>query len=156
MSRTGKIASEPQRFLLYFFDASALAKHYVEEAASDSVDELLRAGAPALCRTSEVEVASALTRLAREGVISPEQRNYALSTLREDMAAFQVIEVVRGVIDRAVLLLTRHPLRAADAIQLGACLVLQEKLRFPIAFVAFDQRLRQAAVAERLAVLPAL
>lgn len=148
-----KIASEPVA-LLYFFDASALVKRYVDEADSDRVDELLREAIPAVCRTSEVEVASALCRRAREGVFSHAERDRAVLALRRDISSFQVVEVLPEVVERSLVLLARHPLRAADALQLGACLILWEKLRFPVAFVAFDARLREAAAAEGLAVLP--
>lgn len=40
--------------------------------------------------------------------------------------------------------------RASDAIQLGSCLVLQEQLQRPVQFLAFDQRLNDAAVGEGL------
>ncbi len=52
------------------------------------------------------------------------------------------------VATRAVLL--RHRLRAADAVQLASALLLREKLRTPISFLAFDERLAAAAETEGL------
>jgi hypothetical protein len=52
-------------------------------------------------------------------------------------------------------LLLRHPLRAGDAVQLASCLYLQRQLAQPVPFVAFDNRLAQAARAEGLTVITA-
>ena len=40
--------------------------------------------------------------------------------LRQDMARLTVVELVSAVVERSLLLLARHPLRAADALQLDA------------------------------------
>ncbi len=52
--------------MIRYFDASALAKRYVKEAGIQAVCRLLDAGNAAVSRLSEVEVASALVRRARE------------------------------------------------------------------------------------------
>ena len=58
-----------------------------------------------------------------------------------------------NVTARARGLLLRHRLRAGDAIQLASALLLQTRLGEPLdAFVAFDDRLLEAATAEGLAV----
>lgn len=55
---------------------------------------------------------------------------------------------------RALVLLARQPLRAADAGQLGAALLVREQLAQPLTFVRLDQRLSLAAERESLRVLP--
>lgn len=55
---------------------------------------------------------------------------------------------------RALGLLARHPLRAADAGQLGAALLVQEQLARPLTFVCLDRRLSLAAELEGLRVIP--
>ena len=54
---------------------------------------------------------------------------------------------------RACTLLARHPLRAADAGQLAAALLVQEQLGGGLAFVCLDQRLSLAAEKESLRVI---
>lgn len=49
-------------------------------------------------------------------------------------------------------LLRTHPLRAADAMQLAAALVLAEEIRGGLAFVTADVRLGDAAEIEGLRV----
>ena len=80
---------------------------------------------------------------------------------REVLARFDTFannwEEVTGVLavrSRANALLARHPLRAADAGQLGATLLVQEQLAGPLTFVCLDQRASLAAELESLRVLP--
>lgn len=60
--------SEP--LLIDYFDASALAKRYVEEPESGRVRELLARSLVATSRITEIEIASALARRCREGDFS--------------------------------------------------------------------------------------
>lgn len=68
----------------------------------------------------------------------------------EELGSLVVVEIGETVVGRSRALLLRHPLRAGDAIQLASCLELQNRLREPVRFAAFDQRLEDAAVREGL------
>jgi predicted nucleic acid-binding protein len=98
-----------------------------------------------------VEIASALVRRWREGVLPAAERDRALAALRADMDALYVVEVSPDVTRLAVELLARQELRAGDAIQLAACLYLAERVGTPVRFVAYDRRLVEAARREGLA-----
>ena len=128
-----------------YFDASALVKRYVREQGGVKVGRLLLSDVPATSRLSEVEVASALGRRAREGAFSVAERDRALAALETDFAAILVVELTAELTARARNLLQRHPLRAGDAIQLASGLYLKEQLGEEVAFVAFDGRLTEAA-----------
>ena len=80
------------------------------------------------------------------------ERDRALAELAHDLEAITVVEVVSAVTSRARALLVRHSLRAGDALQLASCLVLRDSLG-SVDFAAFDNRLIEAARAERLQVL---
>jgi hypothetical protein len=54
---------------------------------------------------------------------------------------------------RALALLARHPLRAADAAQLGAAMLVADPDPSGLTMVALDRRLAQAATREGLDVL---
>jgi predicted nucleic acid-binding protein len=137
-----------------FFDASALVPRYVRQERTAKVRRLLGDGDVAVSRLSEVEVVSAFARLCREGAISAEQRDRAATAFVADLAAWHVVEMIPDVVRSARTLLLRRSLRAGDAIQLAAALVLQAALGDPLrAFVVYDQRLAAAAQAELLTVI---
>ena len=140
---------------MHYFDASALAKRYVREIGSQTVRRLLGAGVAATSRLSEVEVASAIARRAREGVLSPEQRDRLLATLSDDVPALAVVELTPEIAAEGRSLLLKHALRAGDSIQLASGLYLQRQLARPLQFVVYDERLAKAARAEGLRVVGA-
>lgn len=136
--------------MITFLDASALVKNYIEEDGSSEVRGCLASTLPAISRLTLVEVASALARRCREGDLSTWDRDRLLADLREDADALYLLELAPEVVSSAQELLVRHPLRAADAIQLSSCLVLQRWMARPVSFAAFDRRLLDAAEQEGL------
>lgn len=129
-------------------------KRYVREPGAIAVRRLLKADSAAASRLSEVEVASALVRRAREGAFPVEERDRALASLASDFATLIIVEFTVEITADARALLLRHRLRAGDAVQLASCLYLQRELRQPLPFVAFDDRLAEAAHHEGLTVVP--
>lgn len=93
-------------------------KRYVREPGAVFVRRLLKAAPAAASRLSEVEVASALVRRAREGAFSIEERDRALASLSDDFAALIIVEFTPEITADASALLVRHRLRAGDAVQL--------------------------------------
>ena len=130
-------------------------KRYVREPGAVSVRRLLKADPAAASRLSEVEVASALIRRAREGAFTAEERDRALASLENDFATLIIVEFTTAITADARALLLRHRLRAGDAVQLASCLYLQREIGQALPFVAFDDRLAQAARQEGLTVVPA-
>ena len=128
-------------------------KRYVREEGSDRVRRWLASGTPATSRLTEVEVASALMRRWREESFGTAARDRALGALTRDLDALTVVEIAPPVTARARMLLERHPLRAADALQLASCLLLRDATGGAVAFAAFDDRLSRAARAEGLTEL---
>jgi predicted nucleic acid-binding protein len=125
----------------------------VREPGVVPVRRLLKAGPAAASRLSEVEVASALVRRTRQGAFTAEERDRALAALTDDFAALVVVELTPEITADARALLLRHRLRAGDAVQLASCLFLQRELGEPLPFVAFDDRLVEAAHDEGLTVV---
>lgn len=136
-----------------YFDASALAKRYLDEAESAAVAARLEHPA-ATSRLSAVEVASAIIRRCREKKLTPEQRDRALHALNRDIGGMLIVELAPEVVSSANGILGRNVLRVPDAIHLASCASLCHELGTSIPFVAFDGRLRAAAVAEGLEVEP--
>ena len=136
--------------MICYFDASALAKRYIEEKHSAAIVRLLGESTAVASRLSELEIGSALARRCREGVLSPPARDAAMRALRHDLEAIFVVELHSDVVTEARSALLRYPLRAADAVQLGAALTIRERTRADLHFVTFDSRLEDAAVSEGL------
>lgn len=140
--------------MIRFFDASALVGAYVEEESTLDVRTLLASGAAAVSRLSEVEVVSAFARLTHEGALTVPERDKVTTAFLGELSRWVVVELTQEVAARARVLLAQHPLRAGGALQLASAVVLESRLAGPIdGFVATDQRLVEAARAERLRVL---
>ena len=137
-----------------YWDASALVPAIVTEAGSDLVDAWLRED-EAVCTwgLTRVELASAVERRAREGILTPGERRDALRLVTGMAEAATEVVDLEAVRARAGPLLARHPLRAADAAQLAAALIVIEGGFRGLPFVCLDRRLADAASREGLDVL---
>ena len=82
-----------------------------------------------------------------------EQRGVVMSRLDGFRATWHEVVEVLAVRSRATSVLARHPLRAADAAQLGAALHVQDQLGAPLQFARLDQRLTEAVESEGLALV---
>ena len=102
---------------------------------------------------TRTEITGAIERRTREGLLSRRQRREVLDRLAALAGRWDEVTDVLAVRSRADALLARHPLRAADAGQLGAALLVQEQLAGSLTFVCRDQRLLSAADLEGLRIL---
>lgn len=137
--------------MIYFLDASALAKRYIAEHGSDRVRQLFRRGASiAVSRVSEVEVTSALVRRANAGDIDAATLEAHLESLLDDLAGCDIVEIRKPVVAHARQLVVEHGLRAYDGIQL-AC-TLRAKTNAPLTLWCADGDLASAAEAEGIRV----
>jgi len=129
-----------------FWDASALVPLCVAQRITPSVARLYKIYAAVVWWATPVEIASALARLVRTGEISSVDGGRArqvAAALADDWSVIQPSNALRG---RAIKLVERYDLKAADAMQLAAALEWCEDLPRGEAFLAADRRLREAAV----------
>jgi predicted nucleic acid-binding protein len=109
------------------------------------------AGAVMVSRLSVVEVASAIHRRTRGGLLPLRARDAALGALLGDAETWNFIELTDRVADRAVLLMGRHGITSGDAIQLASALAARDDVGGEFGrFVAYDARLLAAARTEGL------
>lgn len=138
-----------------YWDASALIPLIVAEPDSESVRTWLSEDDHIVTWVwTRTEIIGAIERRAREGSLSRLQRRDVLERFNAFADSWDEVTEVLAVRSRANALLARHPLRAADAGQLGAALLVQEQLANPLTFVCMDQRLSSAAELESLRVIP--
>jgi predicted nucleic acid-binding protein len=137
-----------------YWDTSALVPLVITEAGTARARQWLRDDPDIVTwGWTLVEITSALERRARFGEISRDQRRDALARFRKLAADWDEIEDLLPVRQKALTLLARHPLRAADAAQLGAALLVAEDDPGSLTFVCLDDRLALAAEKEGLRVL---
>jgi uncharacterized protein len=76
-------------------------------------------------RITWVEILSALARRQREGSLDVSQVSQILQVFRDEFdTRFQIVELLPEVTQMAGQLVSRHPLRAYDAIQLASALCI--------------------------------
>ena len=136
-----------------YWDASALVSLVVSEPGSRLARTwLLEDDHIITWAWTRTEITSAIGRRAREGALTRAQRRAVLDRLHGIAAGWDEVIDVLSVRTRANAVLARHPLRAADAGQLGAALLVTEQLAGPLVFHCLDQRLGEAAEREGLRV----
>ena len=137
-----------------YWDASALVPVVVAETDSGLVRSWLSEDDHIVTWAwTRTEITSAIERRAREGSLSRHQRREVLARLDAFAGSWDEVTDVLAVRTRANALLARHRLRAADAGQLGAALLIQEQLAGVLTFVCLDHRLSSAAELESLRVV---
>ncbi len=102
---------------------------------------------------TRLELVSAIERRAREGALSSTLRKEALARVERLANAAHEMTDLSAVRARANSLLARHALRAADATQLGAALLVSDPNPASLTMVVLDRRLADAAEREGLNVL---
>jgi uncharacterized protein len=137
-----------------FWDASAVVPLIIREAGSDLVRPWLRDDPDMVVWIlSRLELVSAIERRARERKLTARQRTLALERIQRLSKDAHEVSDVAAVRSRAVPLLARHPLRAADAAQLGAALLVADPEPSSLTLVVLDRRLAEAAQREGFRVL---
>jgi uncharacterized protein len=124
-----------------FFDSSAFAKRYVEEAGSEAVDALCSGATElALSVVCIPEILSALNRRVREGNLSRPQYIQAKQRLSEDVEDAVIVNLTPPVLSRCTAILEASPLRAVDALHVACAAAWDAEL-----FVSADKRQISAA-----------
>ena len=137
-----------------YWDASALVPLVVAEPDSGVVRTWLSEDDQIVTWAwTRTEITSAIERRAREGSLSRLQRREVLRRFEAFAGSWDEVTDVLAVRSRANAVLARHPLRGADAGQLGAALLVQEQLAGVLTFVCLDHRLSSAAELESLRVV---
>jgi hypothetical protein len=139
-----------------FWDASAIVPLLVSETSSRSLQALAKQDSTMLVWWgSEVECASALARIERDGALDPRDAARVFERLRQLSGGWQEIEPSDVIRQAAIRFLRVHPLRAADALQLAAAYAAAEQRPASLDVVTLDERLAIAARKEGFVVLDA-
>ena len=128
-----------------FWDASALAPLCIPGQSDVRGRKLLAESAPVIWWGTPVEVAIAIARLRREGVLSVRQAKAARERLNSLQGFCREVQPTAEVRDLAAELLENYMLHAADALQLAAALVWCNRRPARRLFYTNDRQLARAA-----------
>ncbi len=116
------------------------------------VKRLISSEISATSRLTASEIASALARRTREGVLKTSERDRLMKVMARDMLSLYVVEISADVSELACDLLMNHKLRSADALHLASSLLIRNRAEVDCQFIAFDANLNGAAELEGLEV----
>lgn len=137
-----------------FWDASAIVPLLMVEASTKRMQALAVKDATMLVWWgTEVECASAIARLEREGGLEEPAVAQAFDRLKQLAAGWNGVDPSDGVREAAVRFLRVHPLRAADSLQLAAAFVAAERRPASLEMITLDDRLGAAARKEGFVIL---
>lgn len=142
--------------MIVYLDASALVKRYVAEAGSPEVEALINeAQAIGTAVISRAEVAAALARAARSGLVTSEAATKALQAFNADWEHLVRLQLGEPLAARAAALAWEHGLRGFDAVHLASALAWSESLGETLAVATYDRELWRGARASGLSAWPA-
>jgi predicted nucleic acid-binding protein len=137
-----------------FWDTSAVVRLLVAESSSAAIMREYELDPEVIAWwATEAECVSALARLERDDSITAPSMAEGLRRLDGLARAWREVQPVTAVRTTAIRLLRVHPLRTADALQLGAAIVAAENHPASLEIVTLDERLAQAAEREGFAVV---
>lgn len=142
--------------MIVYLDASALVKRYVAEAGSAEVEALIgEARATGTAVLSRAEVAAALAKATRVGLVTREAALRALEAFNADWEHLIRLQFGEPLAARAATLAWEHGLRGYDAVHLATALVWRETLGETVTVATFDRELWRGAQASGLSPWPA-
>lgn len=131
--------------MIVYLDASALVKRYVAERGSRETGDLTAsADVVATSLVSRAEVAAALAKAVRLGVIEPESGRKAQRAFAGQWPDIAKVPVTEALVSRAEALAWDFALRGYDAVQLASALTWQEAVGTEITLATFDRQLWDA------------
>jgi predicted nucleic acid-binding protein len=141
--------------VIVYLDASALVKRSVAERGSRQTAALCaRAGVVATSMVSRAEVAAALAKAVRLGIVEQENGRKAQRAFASQWPDFAKVPVTEALIARAEGLAWDCALRGYDAVQLASALTWQESVGAEVTLATFDRRLWDAGKQVGMRVWP--
>lgn len=132
--------------MIAYLDASALVKRYIVERGSRETAALTsESEMTATSIVSRAEVAAALAKAVRTGLVASDLARSAQRSFDGDWPDLLRVPVTEALVQRAESLAWDHGLRGYDALQLASALTWQEAVGTGILLATFDHQLWDAA-----------
>ena len=137
-----------------FWDASAIVPLLMTEVSTRHLQALaVKDPAMLVWWGAELECASAIARLERDGALEEAAVGQAFDRLKQLAAGWHEVDPSDAVREAAVRFLRVHPLRAAGSLQLAAAFVAAERRPASLEMITLDDRLAAAARKEGFVLL---
>ena len=138
---------------MIYLESSAFVKLYAEELGAPEVRAIVQDNTDRLLSSvvTYAEVYAALQTAWRVKRLTTDSLARIRSLFRKDWTTITKVEVTEAVLEPVPRLVERYELTGFDSVQLSAALWVRKP---EMLFACFDQRLRAAAEAEGLAVVP--
>ena len=141
--------------MIVYLDASALVKRYVAEAGSDELNHLVAiAEALGTSVISRAEVAAALAKAARVGLLARDEAGAALQVFYAQWRDLIRLQMTEAIAVHAGALAWEHELRGYHAVHLSMTLFWQEAVAEPVTLATFDRQLWHAGRQSGLTIWP--
>jgi predicted nucleic acid-binding protein len=132
--------------VIAYLDASALVKRYIVERGSrETIALTADSEMTATSIVSRAEVAAALAKAVRSGLVGDEVARNAQRRFTGDWPDLVRVRVTEALAERAERLAWEFGLRGYDAVQLASALTWHESVGEDIVLATFDQQLWEAA-----------
>ena len=132
--------------MIAYLDASALVKRYlVERGSRQTIALTADSEMVATSIVTRAEVAAALAKAARTGLVTRDRARSAQRSFAEDWPDLVRVPATEVLVERAETLAWDHGLRGYDAVQLASALTWQDSVGTEILLASFDQQLWEAA-----------
>jgi predicted nucleic acid-binding protein len=132
--------------VIAYLDASALLKRYlVEQGSRETIALMAESEMVATSIVSRAEVAAALAKAGRIGLVTENVARTAQRSFDKDWQDLLRVPVTEALVDRAKALAWDHSLRGYDAVQLASAVTWQESVGSEIVVATFDAQLWTAA-----------
>lgn len=139
---------------MIFWDTSAVIPLVIDEPTTGRLREVWqRDPGMVVWWGTSVECASALARVGRDGVVPDKDVDVARALLQTIASSWTEVLPTDGVREHAGRILLRHPLRAVDALQIGAAMVWANDRPRGHPFCTRDARLAEVARLEGFKVV---
>jgi predicted nucleic acid-binding protein len=132
--------------VIAYLGASALVKRYVAERGSrETIALTADVDVAATSIVSRAEVAAALAKAVRIGLVKDDVARNAQRRLAADWPDLARVSLTEGVVERAERLAWEHGLRGYDAVQLASALTWQDSIGEEVMLATFDRQLWEVA-----------
>jgi predicted nucleic acid-binding protein len=132
--------------VIAYLDPSALVKRYVVERGSrETIALTAQSEMIATSIVARAEVAAALAKAARVGLVTKDRARQAQRSFAGDWPDLVRVPVTEALVERAEVLAWDYGLRGYDAVQLASAITWQEAVGTEILLATFGQRLWKSA-----------